>query len=122
MVSHRWLEECLRQWRRLPEWPFAARCGREEDEIAAEEVPDSEADEALDDDGQLHLANNGNGGDGEDRVFIDRSPTLFNHVLAWLRTGSVAGVPDTPSARRALLQEADFFGLPGLIDALKGYG
>jgi len=47
VVSHKWLEECLRQWRRLPEAEFAARSGKEEDRLAEAEaeVPDSEGEE-----------------------------------------------------------------------------
>ena len=43
IVSHRWLEECLRQWKRLDETPFTTHSGREEDEMAEiAEVPDSQ--------------------------------------------------------------------------------
>ena len=55
IVSHRWLEECLRQWRRLDETPFATLSGKDEDAMAVAEVPDSQ--EPLDD----HL-----GGDDEE--------------------------------------------------------
>ena len=34
IVSHKWLEECLRQWKRLPEGPFTTWCGNEEDRLA----------------------------------------------------------------------------------------
>ena len=34
IVSHRWLEECLRQWKRLDETPYTTHSGREEDEMA----------------------------------------------------------------------------------------
>ena len=34
-MSHRWLEQCLRQWARLPETPFAERSGMQEDVLAA---------------------------------------------------------------------------------------
>ena len=43
IVSHRWLEECLRQWKRLDETPYTTHSGREEDEMAEiAEVPDSQ--------------------------------------------------------------------------------
>ena len=58
IVSHKWLEECLRQWRLVPEAPYATLSGKEEDarDIEEAEIPDSEAD---DDD-------YGDGCDGED--------------------------------------------------------
>ena len=47
IVSHRWLEECLRRWAKVPEAPYSTRSGKEEDELAAAaaedpEIPDSE--------------------------------------------------------------------------------
>ena len=50
IVSHRWLEECLRRWAKVPEAPYSTRSGKEEDELAAAaaedpEIPDSEDEE-----------------------------------------------------------------------------
>ena len=52
IVSHRWLEQCLEKWTALPEAPFAARSGKEEDALAAAaaedpEIPDSDDEGAV---------------------------------------------------------------------------
>jgi hypothetical protein len=97
IVSHRWLEECPRQWKRLPEEPFTTRSSKEEDERVVSairglltEVPDSEDDE---NDFLMNINNNAG-------VCIHRSAALCGYVLDWLRTGSVAGVPETAAVRR----------------------
>jgi hypothetical protein len=53
---------------------------------------------------------------------IDRDPTLFSHVLSWLRDGSVHDVDESgPELRLALVEEADYYGLTSLVDALTGW-
>ena len=47
IVSHRWLEQCLRRHSKLSEAPYSERSGKEEDELAAQaledpEIPDSD--------------------------------------------------------------------------------
>jgi hypothetical protein len=46
---------------------------------------------------------------------VDRDPVLFPHVLAWLRSKRVPPA----ELRREMIEEADYYGLAGLTDALK---
>uniref|UniRef100_A0A0E0M804 BTB domain-containing protein n=1 Tax=Oryza punctata TaxID=4537 RepID=A0A0E0M804_ORYPU len=49
-------------------------------------------------------------------VFVDRDGELFRHVLNWLRDGAVPALAD--AEYRQLLQEAEYYRLPGLIDCI----
>jgi hypothetical protein len=51
-------------------------------------------------------------------LFIDRDPTLFRHILNWLRSKKLDSVLDTISELRDLETEADFFCLIDLKDAI----
>ena len=50
-------------------------------------------------------------------IFIDRNGHLFSHVLEFLRNGHRWAVPDVVD-RSALLNEAEYFGLQGMVDKL----
>ena len=45
IVNHRWLEESVTRWTRADESAYASRSGKEEDELAAQCVPDSEGED-----------------------------------------------------------------------------
>ena len=51
--------------------------------------------------------------------FIDRDGRHFHHVLNFMRVGSVISLPDGDTARDELSVEADFYGLEGLIRAIR---
>ena len=51
IVSHRWLEACLRKWEKVPEAPYSSRSGREEDELAAAAADDPEIPDSQDPEG-----------------------------------------------------------------------
>ena len=58
---------------------------------------------------------------GKASIFLDRDPELFEHILPFLRSGSLGALPPfstAPSMWRALRVEAAFFGLDGLVAAL----
>jgi hypothetical protein len=57
--------------------------------------------------------------DDSGAVFIDRDPTHFRHILNYLRDGTVPADLDHLS-RQELVREADFFGLPELVQVLSG--
>ncbi|KAK3267695.1 hypothetical protein CYMTET_23763 [Cymbomonas tetramitiformis] len=50
-------------------------------------------------------------------LFIDRDPDLFKLILSWLRTRNVFADENTPL--QALLHEAQFYCLAGLVDELE---
>lgn len=53
-------------------------------------------------------------------LFIDRDGTYFGHVLNYLRSGDQAILPlGDEHIRRSLMQEADFYQLPGLLEFVK---
>ena len=45
---------------------------------------------------------------------MDRDPAMFKYILAWLRDGDNAVLPETAAERRALAREANFYGYVGL--------
>ena len=51
--------------------------------------------------------------------FIDRDGRHFHHVLNFMRVGSVISLPDGDTARDELSVEADFYGLEGLVRAIR---
>ena len=52
--------------------------------------------------------------------FVDRDGSHFRHVLNYLRSGgSVLTLPDTDAGKEELAIEADFFGLDGLVKAIR---
>jgi len=51
--------------------------------------------------------------------FIDRDGRHFHHVLNFLRIGCVVSLPDDDTARDELAAEADFYGLEGLVRAIR---
>ncbi|CAB9509719.1 SH3KBP1-binding protein 1 [Seminavis robusta] len=59
--------------------------------------------------------------DAHNRIFIDRSPTLFGFVLDYLRTHNVLA-PSTKREKLALIQEASYYQLDGLVSRLRLYG
>ena len=98
IVSHAWLEECLRRWKRLPEEAYATRSGKEEDELAAAaaaeedeaeaEVPDSEDDE---DDPLMNDDNAGAGGAGVPPPTRNSLGTFVTELTAGMIPGGSAG-------------------------------
>jgi len=57
----------------------------------------------------------------EEVIFVDRDPELFQRVLSFMRSGSLAGIPSfaaAPDLWRALREEANFFGVSELCAAL----
>ncbi|KAL6048856.1 BTB/POZ domain-containing protein kctd16 [Balamuthia mandrillaris] len=56
------------------------------------------------------------------RIFIDRDGPTFQHIINYLRDGSVPCYSSShkPEKLRRLLQEAQFFQLEGLMEALSG--
>jgi len=57
--------------------------------------------------------------DPEGAFFIDRDPTNFRHILNFLRDGSVDVEGNTIAQNRALLREARFFQVKGLVCLLE---
>ena len=51
--------------------------------------------------------------------FIDRDGRHFHHVLNFLRSGYVVSLPDGDAAREELKAEGDFYGLEGLVAAIR---
>lgn len=51
--------------------------------------------------------------------FIDRDGSHFRHVLNFLRIGSVITLPETEVGKEELAIEADFYGLEGLVKAIR---
>jgi len=45
IVNHRWLEDCVARWTCVDESAYTSRSGKEEDELAAQCVPDSEGED-----------------------------------------------------------------------------
>lgn len=66
--------------------------------------------------GRMFCSHMGLTTDANGNIFIDRDGTHFRHILNYLRSGSVPQLP--PSVRKELLQEADFYQLRGLAQAL----
>ena len=50
---------------------------------------------------------------------IDRDGSQFAHILNYLRVGAVVSLPEGRAARDALAIEADYFGLPDLVGAIR---
>jgi hypothetical protein len=61
----------------------------------------------------------GAGGANQRAIFIDRDPTLFRHVLNYLRDGGLCLQGMTQLAKAALLKEARFYGIAGLVSLLQ---
>lgn len=51
-------------------------------------------------------------------MFLDRDGTHFRHILNWLRDGAITPEMET-SIYHELLQEAEYYRLPGLVYAIK---
>ena len=58
--------------------------------------------------------------DRDGRLFIDRSPELFAHLLQWLRAGTAPSQRETLRLKHKLLAEAGFFDVPHLSCHLRG--
>jgi len=58
--------------------------------------------------------------DRDGRLFIDRSPELFAHLLQWLRAGTAPSQRETRRLKHRLLAEAGFFDVPHLSCFLRG--
>ena len=56
--------------------------------------------------------------DAAGRVFIDRDGARFRHVLNFLRSGCLHIDPDDETLCTELLEEADYFGIMRLVEAL----
>lgn len=56
--------------------------------------------------------------DDQGHIFIDRDPSLFTVVLNYLRTKDLQ-LPETKNGIRALLHEAEFYGINPLMHQLK---
>ena len=58
--------------------------------------------------------------DANGRVFIDRDGDAFVHVLNYLRrSGNLVGVPTDIALLARIKNEAEYFGLTGLVEQLK---
>jgi len=55
----------------------------------------------------------------QEPLFIDRDGTHFLEILNYLRNGALDPLPETEEHWRALLREADFYGITSLIEILK---
>ena len=51
-------------------------------------------------------------------VFVDRDGRYFGFILAYLRSGAVE-LPQEPLSLDGLLAEAEYFGVDGLLEALR---
>jgi hypothetical protein len=58
------------------------------------------------------------GRDSKNRIFIDRDGVLFRYILDYLRNKRLA-LPENFSERDRLRVEADYYGLTGMVQALK---
>ena len=52
-------------------------------------------------------------------VFIDRDGALFSYILGYLRDGDALVLPDSRADKQALLQEARYYVLDGLVAKLQ---
>lgn len=52
-----------------------------------------------------------------DEYFIDRDPTVFRHVLNWMR--GVKHVPDDDLVLQELVHEAEYYSLSSLVAAIR---
>ncbi|KAG1502218.1 hypothetical protein G6F54_002511 [Rhizopus delemar] len=55
-----------------------------------------------------------------DEIFIDRNGQLFEHVIEYLRTGSLESIEDDIKSLNKLREEAEYYQLKDLIDAING--
>ena len=76
--------------------------------------PDSMLGKMFDPDGSFQITKDETGA-----AFIDRDGDLFRHVLNFLRNGSLR-LPEQFGETEALREEADFFQIIPMIEALKG--
>jgi hypothetical protein len=53
-------------------------------------------------------------------VNILRDPTHFPFILNYLRTGHVVNFPKSPEERDEISQEAEYYGLFGLVELMQG--
>ena len=100
IVSHRWLEQCLEKWTALPEAPFAARSGKEEDALAAAaaedpEIPDSDDEGAVVEDSLATEPAEPAGGSAAERARARKSARApegsFGTFVTELTAGAGAG-------------------------------
>lgn len=56
--------------------------------------------------------------DDQGSIFVDRDPTLFTHVLNYLRTKEIH-LPETENGMKGLVHEAEFYGITPLTQQLK---
>ena len=100
IVSHRWLEQCLEKWTALPEAPFAARSGKEEDALAAAaaedpEIPDSDDEGAVVEDSLATEPAEPAGGSAAERARARKSARApegsFGTFVTELTAGAAAG-------------------------------
>ncbi|KAI9564726.1 hypothetical protein GHT06_008467 [Daphnia sinensis] len=56
--------------------------------------------------------------DDQGSIFVDRDPTLFMHVLNYLRTKEIH-LPETENGMKGLVHEAEFYGITPLTQQLK---
>lgn len=56
------------------------------------------------------------GADGS--YFVDRNPKMFAYILDWMR-GEPLDLELSPAKHRALLRDAEFYQLSGLVKALQ---
>ncbi|KAG1440812.1 hypothetical protein G6F56_011762 [Rhizopus delemar] len=53
-----------------------------------------------------------------DEIFIDRNGILFEHVIEYLRTGSLESIEDDKQTLQRLREEAEYYQLRDLIDSI----
>ena len=56
---------------------------------------------------------------GMSDIFIDRDGAVFEHVLSYMRSHSVTLPPQDEQLLRAVLVEAQYYQIDGLLDLLK---